>query len=397
MQHTFLIPGKQSLFDWCSQMRATQPVYYDEQTKVWNIFRYADIVRILSDPATFSSELSRILPSQEADILTKGNIGAIDPPRHRQLRRLVSQAFTPRTIEQLAPRFGTLTEQLLDDAATSGEMDLVRDLAYPLPIIVIAEMLGIPSEDRERIKQWSSLLTSSTFGETTITPEPSESTLRAGVQIMQEMYQHLRGYCNERRRHPREDLISRLVMAEVEGQRLSEEEVLGFVITLLVAGNITTTLLLGNALLCLNAHPEAMASARAEPALLPALIEEVLRYLSPFTMTQRITTREVSVQGRSIAPLQLVNVWLFSANYDERQFPEPERFDIRRDPNPHLSFGHGIHFCIGAPLARLEARIALRLMLERFPDLKIVPGSTPEPFESNMMLGVKNIHCSTSG
>lgn len=268
-------------------------------------------------------------------------------------------------------------------------MDLVRDLAAPLPIMVIAELLGVNVEDRDRFKHWSDvLMTSVPIGPGDPT---DEAMLQSVVPIMQEMFAYLQRYCQERRQHPREDLISRLTAAQVEGQQLADEEILTFVATLLLAGNVTTTILLGNAVLCLDEHPDAMRALHADPARLSTALEEILRYRPPFTATMRVTTTEITLHGVTIPARHLVNVWLLSANHDERQFREPERFDIWRDPNRHQAFGHGIHFCIGAPLARLEAKIVLSALLERFPGLSRVSGNELKPYESRYVLGVKNL------
>lgn len=379
-----------SLLDWLRQMRETQPVYNDERTHLWHVFLYDDVQHTLSDPATFSSDTSTVLPQvQEAGVQSKGDLTQMDPPRHRKLRNLVSQAFTPRVIEQLAPRITDLTNQLLDEGTKQGEMDLIRDLAAPLPIIVIAELLGVPAEDRDRFKRWSDTLIGMATPDAL---DPTDLTaLQAVAPTMQEMYAYLRAYCQERRQHPREDLISRLTSAQVDGQQLDDDEILGFVSLLLLAGNVTTTMLLGNALYCLDQHPDAMKTLLADMSLLPSAIEEVLRYRAPFTLTIRVTTRPVTLHDVTIPAQQLVNVWLISANYDERHFSDPQHFDIRREPNRHLSFGHGIHFCIGAPLARLEGRIALNILLKRFPTLRIKPDGEIQMHESSMITGLKKL------
>lgn len=375
--------GGHALFAWLRQMRDTKPIIYEERSRAWNVFRYEDALRVLSEPATFSSDFGRMIPNQR---FAKGNLAATDPPQHRQLRRLVSQAFTPRTVAQLAPRITAVTHELLDAVADAGEMDLVGDLAYPLPVIVIAELLGVPIEDRDRFKQWADGLLSLEFEDAF-----DEEFIRSVEAARQEMDAYLLGHARERRVHPGEDLISRLVTAEVDGQRLDDEEVTNFAAVLLIAGHITTTLLLGNAVLCLDEHPDAAAALRADPSVLPSAVEEVLRYRTPFTQMMRLTNHEISLCGETIAEQQLILLWPISANHDECQFPEPDRFDIHREPNQHLGFGHGIHFCLGAPLARLEANIALGILLERFSELALIPGADPVFYESPRIFGAKRL------
>ncbi|GLV53607.1 cytochrome P450 [Dictyobacter sp. S3.2.2.5] len=381
----------QAQLAWCKQMREQSPVYYDEQHRLWNLFRYEDVVSTLADPATFSSHIMPPASAQDSEesflsSWLKGDITKMDPPQHRHFRGLVSQAFTPRAIEQMAPRIHEITNTLLDGVAAKGEMEFVSDLAAPLPIIVIAELLGVPPEDRDRFKIWSNTLIDSS------SVQPGDkATLNKVIPIFKEMFAYLQDFCQARREHPRNDLISHLTQVEFEGRMLNNDEILAFVTTLLVAGNITTTILLGNAIVCLNEHPDAAEAIKADPSLIPSMVEEVLRYRPPFTATMRLTTKEVTIQEVTIPERQMVITWLISANYDEQQFPDPEHFDIRRHPNRHQAFGHGIHFCIGAPLARLEARIALDILLKRFPSLQIQPGARQEAHASPFINGVKTL------
>lgn len=388
MQQTSLQKRWDAQLDHFRLMRETKPVHYDEQTHLWNLYRYEDVVYALSHPAIFSSDTNSLVPQQpEINFMSKGDITQMDPPRHRQFRNLISQAFTPRVVEQMAPRITALTNQLLDAVTIKNEMDIIRDIAAPLPIIVIAELLGVPSEDRECFKHWSNTLIASS---SSMDPT-NEEMLASMIPTMREMHEYLQNYVHERRQQPRQDLISRLTTAQVEGHMLDDDEIVGFASLLLLAGNITTTILIGNAILCLTDHPEATAALRADMSLLPSAIEEVLRYRSPFTLTARVTTNDVTLHGVTIPAQQLVNVWLLSANHDEQQFPNPEHFDIRREPNRHQAFGHGIHFCIGAPLARLEGKIVLQALLERFPTLKRLLDIELEPHVSGFVTGVRSL------
>lgn len=370
-------------YEWYRKMRATQPVFQEEGQNVWHLFRYADVLRGLTEYATFSSDPRATMewePEGPEPILA--SILRMDPPRHRQLRSLAAQAFTPRVVAQMAPRIAAITNELLDKVPMTGEMDVVRDLAYPLPVTVIAELLGIPSEMRADFKRWSDALVSD-----------EESANRENLFAeLQQMYTYFTQVLQERRQYPKDDLISGLLKAEVDGEHLSDVELLGFCALLLVAGNETTTNLITNSMLCFDQNPEAVERLRKEPALVPGAIEEALRYLSPVKAMARFTKTEVTIGGQRIPEKQVVIVWMASANRDEAQFPDADRFDIQREPNRHLAFGQGIHFCLGAPLARLEAKIALTTMLERFPGQWRVPDNIPlEPIKSDIVFGVKSL------
>lgn len=361
-------------FAWYRQMRAQARVFFDPVHQMWHVFRYADVQRVLSDYTDFSSQFGSA-PAADEGILGNSLI-ATDPPRHRQLRTLVTQAFTPRAVEDLAPRIAEITNALLDHVAGSGQIDLVRDLAYPLPVIVIAELLGVPSDDRDQFKAWSDAIT---------------STNGQGLGAQREMAAYFARLIEKRREQPRQDLVSALVAAQVEGKHLSMPELLGFCVLLLVAGNETTTNLIGNTLLCLDELPSAYAELVEGPELLPDAIEEVLRYRSPVQSMFRVVARPTQIDGRTLATGQSVLSWIGSANRDEQAFGEPDRFDIHRVPNKHIAFGHGIHFCLGAPLARLEARIALSILLRRLPNLRRQREHTLEPQDSLVVYGVKSL------
>jgi cytochrome P450 len=362
--------GGHTLLAWLREMRADYPVWRD-QYGMWHVFRYADIKRVTSDPELFSSNAARVVPSMRT--LAEGMLTQIDPPLHRKLRRLVSQAFTPRVVAGLAPRIDEVTHELLDATGGSRELDLVSDPAYPLPVIVIAELLGLPISDRELFRAWAARLFDMTV------EDPNDPELMPLVEeAMGEMRAYLLEVCQDRRARPREDLISKLASAEVDGERLTDNEVVGFSTVLLIAGHITTTILLGNTMLCLDEHPHVQDELHADRSLVPAALEEVLRYRSPFTQLGRVTMRETELSGTVIPPDVFVVAWLLSANRDEEVFADPDRFDIHRAPNDHLAFGHGIHFCLGAPLARLEAKIALNILLDRYAEIHIRPGAQIE-------------------
>ena len=316
--------------------------------------KYDECVSMLRDHATWAS-----FGGQQAPDAPPPSMLSSDPPRHTRLRSLVSQAFTPRMVEQLEPRIREIAAELLQPAIEAGECDLVEALSYPLPVIVIAEILGVPPEDRNSFKEWSDEVVAS-LG----TGINGES--RAVRQdIFEVMRDYLMAMVEERRNSPRNDLISGLVQAEMDGEKLTFDELLQMLILLLVAGNETTTNLIGNAALEFMAHPDEFARVRAEPGLIPSAIEEVLRFNSPVQATVRRPTRDVELSGKPIAKGTPVLVWLAAANRDPAQFAEPLRFDVTRWPNRHIAFGMGIHFCLGAPLARLEAKVAIEELLLR--------------------------------
>ncbi|MFH9657290.1 cytochrome P450 [Streptomyces sp. NPDC017248] len=349
------------------RLRETGPVRYDERQGVWQALDHETVSTVLGDPAAYSSELSALAPTQsDFETFTQGNFVGMDPPRHRTLRTLVSQAFTPRVVQGLGPRIEAVCARLLDAVADRDRFDLVDTLAYPLPIIVIAELLGIPAEEHPLFQEWASVL----FGGDQLGEAPDmadlERALDAIAPTVREMNAYMLEYIRARRAAPGDDLTSRLIAAEVDGVRLEDQEMVGFVALLLVAGHITTTALLGNAVVTFDRHPGTDAALRADPARIPAAVEEVLRWLPPFPELGRRVTRPVVLGGHAIPEGSLLMAHLGAANRDPARFTAPDLLDVTRSPNPHLTFGHGIHFCFGAPLARLEARIALRMMHERF-------------------------------
>jgi cytochrome P450 len=369
-------------YEWYRTMRATQPVFYDEEHRIWHIFRYADVLRVMNDYATFSSDpfITNVLDPQGMPPVFS-TILRLDPPRHHQLRSLATIAFTPRVVAQLASRITAITQELLDKVSTTGEIDVVRDLAIPLPITVIAELLGVSHEMYEDFKRWSDLLAS----------DAREEGKEFINRELQGMYTYFSQALEERRRRPQDDFMSRLLAAKVDGQSLSEIELVGFCALLLVAGNETTTNLISNTILSFDRNPYVVEHLRSHPTMLPHAIEEALRYLSPIKAAMRFTRSAVTIGDKRIDAQFKVNAWLASANRDQAQFSHPDHFDIRREPNRHLAFGNGIHFCLGAPLARLEARIILAAMLERFQGRWHVPDVPLQPIRSHLVFGVKNL------
>ncbi len=375
----------QDTYRWFARMRAEQPVWLDESSGCWHVFRYEDVLRVSTDHTVFTSErrprpLARLERGKQRPSLL-----AMDPPRHRQYRNLVSPSFTSRALSPLTGRIGAIVQELLNRVLPDGKMDIITDLAYPLPTTVIAEMLGVPTSDRPLFKRWADGLLSRQLSDAELFNAEEDLEKRPEFQranqAMDEMDEYFKRMLDERRRQPRDDMMSELLSAEVEGTRLSEEELLGFCSLLLLAGHVTTTNLLGNAIICLDAHPEAMQRLRAQPELATGAIEEVLRYASPVWRLSRVTGSAVELGGATIPADAIVFAWLASAN----------RVDITRTPNRHVAFGHGIHFCVGAPLARMEAGIALPMMLKQLPHLQRVRDVPVELLDSHFLFGVKNL------
>jgi cytochrome P450 len=377
------------VFAWFRQMLATEPVRRDEQG-VWHVFRHADVMQVLGDPATFSSDTRSLVPRQEDfELFSQSNIVNMDPPGHRQFRTLVNQVFTPRVVAGLEPRISEVTTALLDDVADRQTFDLVDVLAYPLPVTVIAELLGVPADDLPLFRRWADGLFSVQATDATVLP--TEEMMAQVLPFMREMNDYLLKRIAERRAEPTDDLLSRLTAARVDDEGLKDDQIVGLAGVLLLAGHITTTALLGNAILCFDRYPDACAEVRADRSLLPGAIEEVLRYRTPFPRLGRVTTAtEVELGGRTIGARQLVIPWIGAANRDGERFPEPDTFDIHRDVGAQLAFGHGIHFCLGAPLARLEARVALNLLFDRYSDVQVDHAHTryQNPWVMNSLLSL---------
>lgn len=338
------------------QLRESAPVLHNAAADLWFVFDYDGVKRVLTDQEHFSSAVW-------ASGVTSQWLVFSDPPRHSKLRALISRAFTVRTVADLEPRIREISKTLLQPLR--GTIDLVAEYTVPLPLRVIAEMLGAPAEDYPRFRRWSDAVLG-------LIHSVSRDAKKAAAEeafrdVTGEMREYVGALLRARHSDPTDDLLTRLLYAEVDETRLSEEEILGFFQLLLVAGHETTTNLLTNAIVSLAEHPEQRE--RLTPEGMSSAIEEVLRYRSPVQATFRRTRRPVELHGQTIPEGKLVLPMIGSANRDPKHFREPERFDVTRDPNPHLAFGHGMHFCIGAPLTRLEARIALPDLLARKPEV----------------------------
>jgi cytochrome P450 len=352
------------------RLRDEHPVHYEPSRDFFTFSRHDDVREALDDPAAFCSRygvaVGLNLPDEqlrEVPLLIM-----MDDPRHRQLRGLVSRAFTPRRVAELEPRIRKIAAELLDALAEAAEPDLVRDFSGPLPTVVIAELLGVPPADQRWFKEKSTQIAQ--FDPT----RPAGLDPRDGIGPAMELGRYLAGALDERRSAPRDDLLSALLEAEVEGQRLAPPELIGFAFLLLVAGNETTTNLISNAAILLDRHPDQRRLLVEDPARIATAIEEFLRYDSPVQGLARTTTRAVRLHGVEIPAGRKVLLLFASANRDERRIADPDRFDVTRDPNPHLAFGFGTHFCLGASLARLEARVAFEELLARLPGYRLAPG-----------------------
>jgi len=310
-----------------------------------------------------------------------------DPPDHTRLRSLVSKAFTPRVVEGLRPRIQQIVDGLVERALAKGGMDLIEEFAYPIPVIVICEMLGVPVADHERFKGWS--LDIARGLDAIMLPPDSVVGMRSGTS-RRALAEYFRGLIAERRAAPREDLLSALIAAEEAGDTLSEDELLATCILLLVAGHETTVNLIGNGTYALLRHRDELRRLRENPGLIGTAVEELLRYDGPVQRTARIPSEDVTIDGRKIRAGEMVMPFIGAADRDPAQFPDPDRLDIARADNRHIAFGWGIHFCLGAPLARVEGQIAINTLLQRLPKLALAT-EKPEHRQSLTLRGLTSL------
>ncbi|MGW6456764.1 cytochrome P450 [Streptomyces sp. NPDC055078] len=354
----FWADGGEALHAWFDTMRESHPVLWEEESGTWQVFGYDDALTVLSDPAAFSNErLRRLMPAKD---LVKGNLGLMDPPQHRLHHELIGQAFSRRAVAGLASGITAVADRLLDVAVESGESDVVSEIAGPLALTVIADLIGFPLADRPVLKRCADAQTGLDAG------NPIDGDfVRAREESLAELLDYLRGHILRRRSAPQDDLTSRLALAQTQGRVLPDDVIADFLVTLLMGGILTTRGMMGNTVVSLHEHPGMLPALAADPALVPAAVEEVLRFRPSALGTLRVSTREVVLGGHSIPADQLIMIAILSANRDPRRFPGPGRFDLRRSPNRHLTFSHGIHFCLGAQLARLEIQILLRRLVER--------------------------------
>ncbi len=353
------------------------PFYWDGLIGQWVVTGYADVAAVLAEPrfshrqfalSSWGVEEPPPLVAREFRRLN-GSLGRqmlfLDAPDQTRQRALVARQFTPRVIARLREQIQEITDGLLDAVAPTGRMDVIADLAFPLPATVIARMLGVPADEATQFKKWSDDFIAYIGGETTLTQD------LAAYHSLDDLGGYFRAALARRRDDPQDDVMTLLLRAEADGDRLTEEEVIANCLLLLAAGHETTTQLIGNGLLALLRHPEQLALLRADPAKIGPAVEELLRYDSPVQWTSRVTREAFSWRGREFKPGQMVSIALAAANRDPAQFPDPDRLDITRTENRHLAFGTGPHFCLGASLARMEGQIALGALLARFPDIHL--------------------------
>ena len=369
-----------------SKLREMDPVHqvrFPDGQQGWLVTSYEDGTAVLKDQR-FIKDFSKLYGSSmdQMSVFTQ-NMLFSDPPDHKRLRGLAQKAFTPKMISSMHGRIEEITEELLNGMKGKQQVNLIDEFAFPLPIIVICEILGVPSEDRDKFRLWSNSLIEGTSGE-------------AGVSVYQHMTQfveYLGEWFAKVREQPGEDLISKLIIAEEEGDRLTEKELYGVVSLLIIAGHETTVNLIGNTVLSLLAYPEQQRLLREKPELISQALEESLRFNGPVEFsTSRWANEDMEFRGKLFHRGDLVVVSLSAANHDPEQFSEPEVFDISREKSPHLAFGKGIHFCLGAPLARLESEIAITSLLKRFPKMKLAVEESKLDWRPGMIVrGVKEI------
>ncbi|GCE07404.1 cytochrome P450 [Dictyobacter aurantiacus] len=349
-------------FGWFEYMRANYPVSRDENGG-WNIFRYDDVYQVINDPVTFSSE---DVPNFSHNAFLRETIVALDPPVHRRLRYLANQGFTKAAITRIANNAIPLAQTLFDQMREKKEVEIVSEFTFPLTTRAIAVMLEVPEQDWPLVVHW-------VRGTDKDTPPRSREEASIEQNRMgQQVYDYFKDKLTELRRQPHEGLLSDLIAADVNGDRLTDDEILKFCVLLVVAGQETVQNLLNNALYCFTRFPATLDHLMRHHEAIPSALEEVLRYLPPFWISVRRTTVDTVVRGQHIPAKAIVQAWNASANRDPEYFPDPNRFDILREPNRHLTFGYGIHFCVGAPVARLESRMICQMLFQQFKSIERV-------------------------
>ena len=371
------------------RLRAEDPVHHSP-LGFWVLTRYEDVSSVLRDPRFVKEPLAALVAARFGAEVPRG-VGLSmldrDPPDHTRLRSLVSTAFTPRVVEGLRPRIQQIVDDLITRAEAAGGMDVIEEFAYPIPVNVICEMLGVPVADHERFRGWSLDIAR---GLDSIWLPPDSEIPRRSAASRHAISDYFRGLIAQRRASPRNDLLSALIAAEAAGDKLSEEELVATCILLLIAGHETTVNLIGNGMLALLRHPAELRRLRESPGLITSAVEELLRYDGPVQRTARVASADATIGSRTIAKGDMVMPFIAAADRDPAQFPEPDRLDLSRSDNRHIAFGWGIHFCLGAPLARIEGQIAIDALVRRLPGLELVTHE-PEYRQSLTLRGLKTL------
>ena len=371
------------------RLRAEDPVHHSP-LGFWVLTRYEDVSSVLRDPRFVKEPLAALVAARFGAEVPRG-VGLSmldrDPPDHTRLRSLVSTAFTPRVVEGLRPRIQQIVDDLITRAEAAGGMDVIEEFAYPIPVNVICEMLGVPVADHERFRGWSLDIAR---GLDSIWLPPDSEIPRRSAASRHAISDYFRGLIVQRRASPRNDLLSALIAAEAAGDKLSEEELVATCILLLIAGHETTVNLIGNGMLALLRHPAELRRLRESPGLITSAVEELLRYDGPVQRTARVASADATIGGRTIAKGDMVMPFIAAADRDPAQFPEPDRLDLSRSDNRHIAFGWGIHFCLGAPLARIEGQIAIDALVRRLPGLELATHA-PEYRQSLTLRGLKTL------
>src|SRR5882762_3557554 len=371
------------------RLRSGDPVHHNP-LGFWVLTRYEDVVTVLRDQRFVKEPIATFVAAR-VGVPVPAGIGLSmldrDPPDHTRLRGLVSKAFTPRVVERLRAHIQQIVDGLLARVEGKGSMDLIEEFAYPLPVTVICEMLGVPVEDHERFKAWGLDIAR---GLDAILLPPDSEVAQRSLAGRRALADYFRGLIAERRASPRDDMLSGLIAAEEAGDKLDEDELLATCILLLVAGHETTVNLIGNGTLALLRHPDELRRLRENPALIASAVEELLRYDGPVQRTARIPSAAVAIGGLTIEAGEMVMPFIGAADRDPAHFPDPDRLDIARSDNRHIAFGLGIHFCLGAPLARLEGQIAINTLVQRLPKLALAT-DRPEYRQSLTLRGLKTL------
>ncbi len=382
---TFVAGVPHEMFD---VLRADAPVYFHpepEGTGFWCIVRYPDLQQVSHDWGDYSSEWGITLYDVDDEQLAQQRMMMLmmDPPKHTKLRLLVNKGFTPRTVERLHDRIRGIAADIVDQAAARGSCDFVVDVAAELPLQVIAEMMGVPREDRHKVFEWSNRMIGSEDPEYSVT---AEDAMTAGV----EMFNYANDLAARKRANPTDDIVSTLLTAEVEGEHLTDLEFDMFFELLAVAGNETTRNLISHGMLALLENPDQLELLRADPSLLPSAVDEMLRYASPVMYMRRTAQSDLELHGQIIKQGDKVALWYIAANHDPAVFDDPHRFDIRRSPNEYLAFGGGgPHFCLGSHLAKLEITVMFEEILKRLPSIELA--GPVERLRSNFINGIKHM------